>query len=40
MKHDAVCPPEKTKISPGSVFLIMYVLIFLPLCCIAAVGDA
>ena len=28
MKHDAVCPPEKTKISPGSVFLIMYVLNF------------
>ena len=24
MKHDAVCPPEKTKISPGSVFIIMY----------------
>jgi hypothetical protein len=25
MKHDGVCPPEKTKISPGSVFIIMYV---------------
>jgi hypothetical protein len=23
MKHDGVCPPEKTKISPGSVFIIM-----------------
>jgi hypothetical protein len=30
MKHDGVCPPMTTnnKISPGSVFIIMYVLRF------------
>jgi hypothetical protein len=31
MKHDGVCPPmtnNNSKISPGSVFIIMYVLRF------------
>ncbi|CAB3998249.1 Hypothetical predicted protein [Paramuricea clavata] len=27
MKHDGVCPVEKTKISPGSVFIIIIVII-------------